>query len=142
MPSGWGVYYVVFLSALLALGIPAVLALLSHLVSTRRAGGSKPGADAVLSAQQPIELDKSSLGRRMNTRFFLSANASLVLITLGLVLIPCAGILQPETGRAGILRGLIAIVSIAGVAALGLLYSARKGDLNWLNSFRGEDRKA
>ena len=36
VPSGWDVYYVVFLSAILALGIPATLGLISLLVSPKR----------------------------------------------------------------------------------------------------------
>jgi hypothetical protein len=36
---------------------------------------------------------------------------------------------------------LVAIVTIAGFAAIGLLYAARKGDLGWLRSFRATDPK-
>ena len=84
----------------------------------------------------------------MNARFFLAANAALVLITLAIAIVPLAGTLQPGNSRQSLVRGLVAIVSVAGFAALGLLYSARKGDLGWLSSFqdgtgaKAEDQQA
>jgi NADH:ubiquinone oxidoreductase subunit 3 (subunit A) len=140
MPSGWDVYYIVFLSAFLALGIPAALAFISYLVSpkvnhrkfARRAGD--PVINTVLA--DATERNRTELGQKINARFFLAANASLVLIALMLVLVPCVGMLQPGTDHEGLLRGLTAIVSIAAFAALGLLYSARKSDLGWLESYQ------
>lgn len=139
MPSGWDVYYIVFLSAFLALGIPSVLALFSYLISPRVKGRRQKtmqGFNAVLA--DSTEQNKTVLGQKMNARFFLAANAALVLITLMLSLVPCVGMLQPGTDHQGLLHGLIAIVTIAGFAALGLLYSARKTDLGWLKSFHNE----
>ena len=139
MPSGWDDYYVVFLSAVLALLVPLILGLLSVIFSSKRT--FKPrSADsaAALSASISKDTRHPMSHQRINTRFFLAANASLVLITLGLALIPCVGTLKSSTDGMGLLRGLIAIVTIAGFAALGLLYSARKGDLSWLRSYRKE----
>jgi hypothetical protein len=141
MPSGWDVYYVVFLSALLALAVPAVLGMISSIfVPSRgvRGGDSRPtpqvpGED--LGAAVPA-VEPTALGRRVNTRFFLGANAALILITLALALIPCVGTLQGTSSHQVLFRGLIALVSIAALAGLGLLYSARKGDLDWLSSHR------
>ena len=136
MPSGWDVYYIIFLSAFLALGIPAGLALISYLVSPQIKGRKQKQPDrynAVLA--DSTDVNQTILGQKLNARFFLGANASLVLITLMLILIPCVGMLQPGTDHEGLLRGLIAIVSISGFAALGLLYAARKSDLSWLKSF-------
>lgn len=131
MPSSWDVYYVVFLSAFLALAVPALLALVSRAV---RSGKRSP-----VETPSPIEhaeAPRNHLGRRINARFFLGVNAALVLITLGLALIPCVGILQnPETvGGAG--RTLVAIITLAGFAGMGLFYSATKGDLSWISSYR------
>lgn len=161
-PSGWEFYYVVFLSALVALGIPLVLSAVSIILSRRAKRDRKEAATIaaqadpfqntsqtlaqIPSSAAPKDAD-STLGRRINTRFFLSANASLILIALALVLIPYAGVLtlRPDgQNRALILRGLISVVSIAGFAALGLFYSARKGDLNWLQSYRSprEEKEA
>jgi NADH:ubiquinone oxidoreductase subunit 3 (subunit A) len=139
MPSGWDVYYIVFLSAFLALGIPAFLALVSYLVSPRIKGRRQQPGDrfnAVLADSK--EPNRTALGQKINARFFLAANAALLLITLMLILIPCVGMLQPGTDHEGLLRGLTAIVSISCFAALGLLYSARKADLSWLKSFQRE----
>ncbi len=136
MPSGWDVYYIVFLSAFLALGIPAALAVVSYLVSPQIKGRKQRTLNdfntVLADATRPNE---TVLGQKINARFFLAVNAALILITLMVALIPCVGMLQPGTDREGLIRGLIAIVSIAIFAALGLLYSARKADLGWLKSF-------
>jgi NADH:ubiquinone oxidoreductase subunit 3 (subunit A) len=142
MPSGWDVYYIVFLSAFLALAIPAALAAVSYLVSPRIRGRKQRALkDFNTVLADSGEPNRTVLGQKMNARFFLAANAALILIALMIALIPCVGMLQPGTDSEGILRGLIAIVTIASFAALGLLYSARKGDLSWLRSYyRGEER--
>jgi NADH:ubiquinone oxidoreductase subunit 3 (subunit A) len=142
MPSGWDVYYIVFLSAFLGLGIPAALALISYLVSPQIKGRKQQNSqqfNAVLA--DSLEPNRTELGQKINARFFLAANAALILITLMLVLIPCVGMLQPGTDHEGLLRGLTAIVTIAGFAALGLLYSARKTDLGWLKSYHDGRRE-
>lgn len=142
MPSGWDVYYIVFLSAFLALGIPATLAGFSYLVSPKIKGRKqKELKDFNADLADAAEPNKTVMGQKINARFFLAANAGLVLITLMLALIPCVGMLQPGTDRDGLLRGLIAIVTIAGFAALGLLYSARKSDLSWLQTFNREKER-
>jgi NADH:ubiquinone oxidoreductase subunit 3 (subunit A) len=137
MLSGWDVYYVVVLSAVLALSIPAALALFSFLVSSKSAKHD----DMSMGENFPLaKISDTSLGRRINTRFFLGANAALILITFALILVPCVGTVQPQQENAGTaLKGLVGILSLAAFAALGLLYSAKKGDLNWLRSFREEE---
>ena len=81
-----------------------------------------------------------TMGQRINVRFFLAANAALILITLALMLLPCATTLQSEN-REGVVKGLISIITLAGFAALGLLYSVRKGDMGWLSSFQSSINK-
>jgi hypothetical protein len=71
----------------------------------------------------------------MNVRFFLAANAALILIALGLELIPCVTTLQTNSIE-DLLKGLLAIITLAGFAVLGLLYAVRKGDMGWLSSYR------
>lgn len=145
MPSGWEVYYVVFLSAILALSIPAALAMLAYLLSPKRSSREPAALEVVINQDFPslpgLEEDtpapSDSLGRRINTRFFLGANAAMILIVFPLALIPCVGTLSSAGSTAGG-RGLVAIVTLALFAALGLLYAARKGDLDWLKSHRKE----
>ena len=137
MPSSWNVYYVIFLSAVLALGIPAALAFISHLVS---AGKVKKRLHKEVF-DEFSDKNKTLLGRRINARFFLGVNAALILIALILLIIPCAGQLQGRSDKVGLLRTLVAIVSIAGFSALGLLYSVRKGDLSWLECFQESQKK-
>src|SRR5690242_6120879 len=100
MPSGWDVYYVVFLSALLALAIPMTLAAISFFVSPQKTKQITP--EKVLHE----ELARSRLAdHRVNTRFFLAANAALILMTLILILIPCVGVLHLEENRILVIRG-------------------------------------
>jgi drug/metabolite transporter (DMT)-like permease len=133
MPSSWDVYYVVFLSALLALGVPAMLGLFSYLVSAERgksATSQKPQGPVKSAANSEL------LRRKINARFFLGVNAALILMAIGLILIPCTGMLQQATDRGTFLKCLLAIVSLASFCGLGLLYSSRKGDLSWVQSFQ------
>lgn len=130
MMSSWDSYYIVFLSALISLAVPGSLALISYVFFPKSARRKTALAQDKLS----VSSNRTSLGQRVNVRFFLAANAALVLITLALALIPAATTLQPEHPE-GFLKGLIAIVSIACFSVLGLLYSVRKGDMGWLSSF-------
>ena len=139
MPTGWDVYYLVFLSAVLALGIPASLTLISRLIKRKELPGA-PTSDR--EYPQPAPTLHAKLGRRLNTRFFSGASAAVLLMAFGLLLIPCAGLLKQGHGSEEATRALIAILSLAGFASLALLYSVRKGDLNWLKDFQsgGDDR--
>ena len=130
MPSGWEVYYVVLLSAVFSLSIPLTLRLISLLISSRAMGRK---VEKTLRPETTL-----ALGRRINTRFFLGANISLLLISFGLILIPCVGTLNPALGsKKESLGAMVAVLSLVGFAALGLLYAVRKGDLNWLKALRG-----
>lgn len=140
MPSSWNVYYVIFLSAVLALGIPASLALISSVVSPRARRGFwswKSGATRVLD--ESIRTNESVLGKKINARFFLGMNSALVLITFMLALIPCAGMIHAGSSKTGLLRAVVALVTVTAFAALGLLYSIRKGDLSWLRTYQKQD---
>ncbi len=139
MPSGWDVYYVVFLSAFLGLGIPSALASISFLISPKVTARKKRGAlDSNTVLTDATQVNLSVLGNKVNARFFLATNAALLLITLVLVLVPCVGLLQPGGDHEELLRGWVAIITIAGFAGLGLLYSARKADLSWLKTHRDD----
>lgn len=141
-PSGWEVYYVVFLSGLLSLGIPAALWFLSELLKGK---SSSSGPNRALPPQE--RGDSVFHGRRFNTRFFLAANASVVLVSAVLVLIPCVSALSRvhqgsaihAVGNAGLLRILAAIVTIVSLIFIGLIYSRRKGDLGWMTNLERHD---
>ena len=135
MPSGWDVYYLVFLAAAMALLIPLGLGGISLLFfpsgSTRKR--RLPSAD-LEAAKAPQGSD--SVGNRVNVRFFLGVNAALVLIALVLGTIPTAVAIHSSADKAEAIRNVFALVSIAGLTALGLLYSVIKGDLSWLKTFQ------
>lgn len=129
MTSSWDSYYVVFLSAILSLSIPMFLALISFIFFPKYRRVRKKGIPLDTSAK-----NKTILGQRINVRFFIAANGALVLMALALELIPCAITLH-QNHREGLLKGLIAVVSLSVFSILGLLYAIRKGDLGWLSSF-------
>jgi hypothetical protein len=135
MPSSWDVYYVVFLSALLALGVPALLGLFSYLASAERGKTLQTGGPTKNVANSAL------LRQKINARFFLGINAALILMAIAIILIPCTAMLQQAMGQEAYLKGLIAIVSLATFCGLGLLYSSRKGDLSWVQSFQSTKDK-
>ena len=137
MPNGWDVYYIVFLSAGLALSIPLCLGVLSLFIAPRGREKIKSQPEPT-AAIAPLTESPTTLGRKMNPRFFLGLNAAFLLIVLALALVPCVGVLQKGTSRGDWLRGLINIIVIALCMGLGLFYAARKGDLSWLRSFKPE----
>jgi NADH:ubiquinone oxidoreductase subunit 3 (subunit A) len=135
MASSWDSYYVVFLSAILSLCIPLFVGGVSLLLLPRKS--KKSSIAPHLRGGRP---NQTVLGQRMNVRFFLAANAALVLIALALELIPCVTTLQTEN-REGLIKGLISIITIAGFAVLGLLYAVRKGDMGWISTFHSDESK-
>lgn len=139
MTSSWDSYYIVFLSAVLSLGIPATLAVISF-VFFQRGKGKNKSKNSGNNSFPLTKPNRTVIGQRINVRFFLAANAALILITLALALVPCATTLQLEN-REGLVKGLFALVTISGFAVLGLLYSVRKGDMGWLSSFQTDNYK-
>jgi len=121
MTSGWEVYYVIFLSSALALSLPVALSLISSAGKAHRASPS---------LHRPTRV-----GEKTNTRYFLGAVLSLPLVVMALILIPCVGVLASR-GREGSGLAAFGILSISGLAALAVGYASRKGDLDWLRSFR------
>jgi hypothetical protein len=122
-PSGWNVYYIVFLSGALSLAVPAVLALFSYFASSKK---ETPAAQEVSPRVEiPFDENPTAASKRTNPRAFVA------LITLSLLILPCVVNLQ-----ANALLGLVCILSVCVMASLGLLYGIRKKDLDWLMSCR------
>ena len=137
MPSSWNVYYVVFLSAGVALAIPGLLALVSAGVS-RLSRSSSPQPKAVRSEvfeESPVE-NQVSLGKRTNVRFFLGMNVALLLVSSALLLIPIVGVFKSGAGATVGVRAAFTLFTISIFAALGLFYAVRKGDVAWLMTYR------
>lgn len=126
----------------MALGVPILLGVCSYLVSTERRSAKKD-----LKKEQVHLPENSGLSglsglndKRVNARFFLGMNAALVLIALVLALVPCAGMLEQSPDREVFLKGLVAIISIAAFAGLGLFYSSVKGDLSWISTYQKREK--
>ena len=87
------------------------------------------------SAQQSRSLvnpdDAISPDIKLNSRFFLAANISLLLFVLAFILVPCVVVL-PQI-RHGL--GLVCVAGVVLALLLSVLYLVRKGDLHWVRSF-------
>ncbi len=146
MPSGWEVYYLVFLSGLLALLVPGALRVLSYIFSaaTKR---SKSGDPAELEAQKAQENESPHVTVRtasnlsalhhVNVRFFLATSVALILAASALSLAPIVSVFHSYDRDVAAL-GCVAVVLLTIFSGLGLLYSVRKGDLSWLSGFSQE----
>ena len=136
MANSWDTYSILFLSAILSLGIPSSLFLFSSLFFSKKKSS--------LSKTSPFQLhskvNQTILGQRINVRFFLAVNASLILMTLAIELIPCVITLRAES-QERLLKSSLSIVTLAGFAVLGLLYSVKKGDMGWLSSYQPETQR-
>ncbi|HUP56095.1 MAG TPA: hypothetical protein VM598_01495 [Bdellovibrionota bacterium] len=123
----------------MALLIPLGLGVISLIFfpQSRSKGRQLPSADAEAAKEAETH---DSVGKRVNVRFFLGINAALVLIALVLGIIPSATAIHAGAERGELMRSLFALISIAALASLGLLYSVVKGDLSWLKSFQGKGR--
>lgn len=138
MSSGWGVYYAVCLAAILALSVPLLLKGMSLLIRLRNQSRFKPSTKKRAFLFEPDSVSEKPRSKKLNPRFYLAINVSILLISLSLALIPPAGALRTLdlSGREELfVRGLIVIVSISSFLSLGLLYAVRKGDLSWSRFF-------
>ena len=88
MSSGWDVYYIVFLAALLSLGFPATLWVISFIIAPRqfkwRFGLKKKAGRTVSEGVRFLTTGREG-SRRINTRFFLAVNVATILILLALI---------------------------------------------------------
>jgi NADH:ubiquinone oxidoreductase subunit 3 (subunit A) len=131
-PSGWNVYYIVFLSGALSLAVPAVLALFSYFASSKKTPQTKEVSPL---AEIPFDANPTAATKRTNPRAFVALNSALSLIAFSLLILPCVVNL-----RSNALLGLVCILSTCLMASLGLLYGIRKKDLDWLMSYRSPTR--
>lgn len=135
-PSGWNVYYIVFVAGALSLAVPALLALLSYLFSARRSPTDFRSSAAHRSRLLNDESNPSAPQKRTNPRAFIALSSALVLFSMALLILPCVVTLSSSP-----ILGLIGILSVCSFAGLGLLYGIRKGDLEWLLTFKEEEPK-
>lgn len=162
--NGWDQYYLIFVSAGLAFLIPGLLWLVSSIMKrpmtvrelSPLSGISQAGmdmgaelatSDDFMSADAPADIfadpsearreakfDSSVLGRRINTRFYLSATTAILLLCGGLILVPLVRMVGGSGKPA--LEVVLVLIALVLFLGLGLIYSARKGDLDWIQSFR------
>lgn len=141
MSSGWEVYYVLFLSAAWALVFPLTLKMVSWILT--RGERVPQQEEAIVRSGEP-NLNLAS--NKMNTRFYLAVNSGSILIVLALALIPAVGAMGgwersglENIDKGTLLRGIIAVLSLAFFLSLGLFYSSKKGDLSWVRVFRSNE---
>lgn len=137
MANLWDSYYIVFLGALISLGIPLLLYLTSLVFSPKSHLETRSPA---MQSQYHLPVNnRVFLGKRVNVRFFIGANAAMILLALLIMLIPCVTSLESPSD-VGLRAGLIGICTIAGFAVLGLFYSVRKGDMSWYTTFNQDEK--
>ncbi len=117
MLNQWEIYRLMSISGLI------ITACIVFFIFPNLVRKKKPVAEISSSTTSSNEV--SQLGKQINPRFFLAVNFSLIFMGMFLILLPCVGILR----HAG---PLLCTLFITGLAALGLFYSTRKGDLGWL----------
>ncbi len=129
MASSWSVYYLIFLSGLLSLALPAVLSLASRWVSPQA-----KRAD-VARSRQPVTRDGG-----FNTRFLIGANVAVSLMGFLLLLIPLVGS-WGSLAKERIVVAVACLLSVAVFAAVALFYASVKGDLGWIKTIETEREK-
>jgi hypothetical protein len=141
VPSGWSVYYIVFVAGALSLAVPVLMTLFSFIASGIRpnlkagSSGSKDRRSNPSSRPSDDE-NPTAAGKRTNPRAFGGLNAALALLAMALLLLPCTITLSSNP-----ILGLVCVLTLALMAALALLYGIRKKDLDWLSSYKPEQPK-
>jgi len=135
VPSGWSVYYIVFVAGALSLAVPVLMALFSFVASGLKPS-FKPRSGLSLTSPQSDEENPTAAGKRTNPRAFGALNAALALLAMALLLLPCAITLSSNP-----ILGLLCVLAVSLMATLALLYGIRKKDLDWLSSYKREARK-
>ena len=138
MSSRWDQYFLIVLSALVAVIFPLLLSFMSRLFSSRM----KPGI-IDRSSLFPPRTTQPKL-KKINLRFFTSVSLASVFLSLTLLLVPCVVTVRTliehgESKEAG--RVLLSIISVSGLLLLGVFYSVSKGDLNWIRTIRASHLK-
>ena len=143
--SSWQAYLPFFVAAAMSLAVPAVLYIISRAMLFPQRGGKRARtaqgepSPAPHSASRDGEMMSPVLGRRFNSRFFVTTLFAHLLLGMVMVLIPLAyrvGIVG--AGAATNSRTLVLLLSIALLALLGLLHGSGKGDLFLLRTYRSE----
>jgi NADH:ubiquinone oxidoreductase subunit 3 (subunit A) len=133
VPSGWSVYYIVFVAGALSLAVPVLMTLFSFIVSGSSRRGFKPRTPGQRPSKPSDDENPTAAGKRTNPRAFGGLNAALALIAMALLLLPCT-----ITLSANPILGLLCVLALSVMAVLALLYGIRKKDLDWLSSYKPE----
>ncbi|MEK7397086.1 MAG: hypothetical protein AAB116_09130 [Candidatus Poribacteria bacterium] len=72
-----------------------------------------------------------SIGRKLNTRFFLVASTSVLFVSLALSVAPSVVVFRRNSKDDVALAALIAILTSSIIMLLGLIHSLKKGDMDW-----------
>jgi hypothetical protein len=122
MASSWSVYYLIFLSGVLSLALPALLSLASRWVAP-------PERPEPSVATRPALTSEGGF----NTRFLIGANVTVSLMGFLLLLIPLVGS-YGNLARERLLIAVACLLSVVAFSGVALLYASVKGDLGWIKS--------
>ncbi len=122
MGNLWETYYVVFFAGVFVIAGPIGFLLYSWTI--------RPKGVFQAKEQRPLKI---------NTRYFIAINISLLLIASAFLLVLCASALKFVDEKKIQTKGFFSVVFIAVTISIGLMYSARKGDLSWLWTYKKWD---
>jgi NADH:ubiquinone oxidoreductase subunit 3 (subunit A) len=135
----WSAYSVVFVSAATALMAPLFLSALARAFSYRyRVSLKRPGIPGDLISTREMESREQIRGQRLNTRYFLAMNIAVVLSGALFIIIPVAAAYRDINEPVFRARAAAVLLSTLGLVAVSAVYASKKGDLEWLTTFRGE----
>ena len=123
MATNWDTYYAVLLSAVLALAIPGILSVASHILGRQK---NLLRDQKLPEVQFPAAHGKvgSQMGQHLNIRANRSVSTAMLFVLLTLVLIPYSA--SQVTWATS-----LTILFVLSFLGLALLYAVRKGDLGW-----------
>jgi len=137
----WSSYYLILISGLVALFLPVIGRFINIILILNQ---RLPVEEEENKTKKKVEVAQSLAECRINSRFFLGLSVSSLFITIGIVLIPVVVILkQALRSDVGLLENypVLALFSIVGFLLLAVLYSSRKGDLDWLRTYTKASKK-
>lgn len=130
------VFMPVFIMMLLAAGIFAVSLIASNILS--------PKGKSSRSKNEPYECGEDAVGSAwsaFNARFYVVGLIFIIFDVESVLMFPIAAVFKSFTERGHGLYVLDVFLSFIFVLAVGIAYCWKKGDLDWVKSFRVKDNE-
>lgn len=140
MNNGWGSYSLFLVAGVLSLSLPVLLSGISKLLGRPAEKTLPTKAQKKTDSVTEIFQDRKT---KLNARFFHAFNTGIMLVLMVLILIPGIAVfkgLVSSGDRVAVNRALFSLLMTLTLIASALFYVAKKGDLDWLRSFKKDSR--